>query len=242
MGTRPNGNSLWLDSIKAHLLFFERPLAPVYPAWQGLRMLVAFVVVAVALFFALRHGLAGIRLFDGALRPTLFVAGLLLAFLLLQRAWLKLPFEHIGLRPWHDWTRRERLYLLQVVPLAALAFALVFHAHLQALWQMHGTAGFLVFSLATGMAWGAVQELLYRGWLQTELARRFGPWAGLLLANLAFTFGPLHLDYLTDPQGPRWLGLLAIFGIGLLFGTIYRRSGNLWLPALLHGLWPPNMG
>lgn len=242
MGTGLSGNSLWLDSLKAHLLFFERPLAPAYPASRGLRMLVAFFVVAVALFFALRHGLAGIRLGEGAFRPSLFVAGLFAAFLVLQRAWLHLPFAHVGLRPWRDWTRRERLYLFQVVPLAALVFALVFRTHLQALWQSHGTAGFVVFSLATGLAWGAIQELLYRGWLQTELTRRFGAWAGLLLANLAFTFGPLHLDYLTDPQGPRWLGLLAVFGIGLLFGTLYRRSGNLWLPALLHGLWPPNMG
>jgi hypothetical protein len=98
-----------------------------------------------------------------------------------------------------------------------------------------------VFSVLTGFAWGVVQEFLYRGWLQTELTRRFGGMPGLLVANLVFTFGPLHLDHVLGPHGPSWGTLAAIFGIGLLFGLIYRRSGNLWIPALLHGLWPLNM-
>ena len=37
------------------------------------------------------------------------------------------------------------------------------------------------------------------------------------------------------------VGLAAVFGIGLFFGIVYYRSGNLWIPAVLHGLWPPNM-
>jgi hypothetical protein len=102
-------------------------------------------------------------------------------------------------------------------------------------------AGFVVFSALTGVLWGIVQELLYRGWLQTELTRRFGAVAGLLVATAVFAFGPLHLDYLVAPTGVRWPGLAAIFGVGLVFGLVYLRSGNLWIPAVLHGLWPLNM-
>jgi membrane protease YdiL (CAAX protease family) len=28
----------------------------------------------------------------------------------------------------------------------------------------------------------------------------------------------------------------AIFAIGLFFGVLYRRSGNLWLPAAFHAV------
>jgi membrane protease YdiL (CAAX protease family) len=76
--------------------------------------------------------------------------------------------------------------------------------------------------------------------LQTELTRRWGWVPGWLVANLVFTFGPLHADaYLRG--GVHGGRLLAIFAIGLLFGLLYRRSGNLWIPAVLHGLWPLNM-
>jgi membrane protease YdiL (CAAX protease family) len=98
-----------------------------------------------------------------------------------------------------------------------------------------------VLSVLGGLLWGAVQELVYRGWLQTELARRCGTIGGLVAANVVFTFGPLHLDYFTGPAGVRWAGLAAVFGIGLFFGIVYCRSGNVWIPAVMHGLWPPNM-
>ena len=147
----------------------------------------------------------------------------------------------VGLRPFIDWTRRERLYFAQVVPLAAVVFAVLFRAHLQALHDRHGLAGFLLFSVFGGFAWGIAQELVYRGWLQTELTRRFGAIAGLLVANLVFTFGPLHFDYFGGPDGVRWSGLAAVFAIGLFFGIVYSRSGNVWIPAVMHGLWPLNM-
>jgi len=95
----------------------------------------------------------------------------------------------------------------------------------------------------TGLLWGIVQELIYRGLLQTELVRRLGSITGVVIANLVFTFGPLHFNYfgLGTDSGPRWGMFAAIFGIGLLFGLIYRRSGNLWIPALMHGIWPLNI-
>jgi hypothetical protein len=237
--TRPP--SLLDDSIRAHTLRFGTPLAPAYGDAAGMRMLVAFLIVGVGLFFALRlaAGAMGVR---GLPATNLaFVIVLAVLFLLAQRWFVGAPMAGIGLRRYADWTRRERLYIFQVVPLAIAAFSIVFGAHLLALMELHGVAGFLLFSVLTGLLWGMVQEFLYRGWLQTELTRRFGALAGLLLANVAFTFGPLHLDYLLGAAGVRWGGLAAVFGIGLFFGIVYWRSGNLRIPAVLHGLWPPNM-
>ncbi len=229
------------ESLRAHALMFERPVAPKYADVAGMRMLVAFVAVAVGLFLALRYfsAVAGTR---GSPAANLgFVVALLAAFAAAQRFFVRLPMAEIGLRRWADWTRRERLYFFQVVPLAAAAFAFLFRTHLRALLEQHGVAGLLLFSVLTGLIWGMVQEFLYRGWLQTELTRRFGAIAGLLVANVVFTFGPLHLDYLGGGTGVQWGGLAAVFGIGLFFGLVYHRSGNLWIPAMMHGLWPPNM-
>jgi len=229
------------ESLRAHVLMFETPLAPTYGNAVGIRMLVAFLVVAVGLFFVLRFlaGAAGLR---GAPVANLgFVVALLAAFIVAQRAFVRVPMAAVGLRRFADWKLRERLYFFEVVPLATVVFAIVFHRHLLALLELHGVGGFLLFSILTGLLWGMVQEFLYRGWLQTELTRRFGTIVGLLVANVAFTFGPLHLNYLIAPGGVRWGGLAAVFGIGLFFGIVYYRSGNLWIPAVLHGLWPPNM-
>ena len=233
--------SLLVDSVRAHALRFETPLAPTYGNAAGMRVLVAFLVVGVGMFFALRFlsDAVGVRGLPAA--NLGFVFALLAAFVVAQRALVDVPMADVGLRRFADWTRRERLYFLQIVPLAAVVFAFVFGGHLLALREQRGLAEFLLFSVLTGLVWGMVQEFLYRGWLQTELTRRFGATAGLLAANVAFTFGPLHIDYLVGPASARWGGLVAVFSIGLFFGFVYRRSGNVWIPAVMHGLWPPNM-
>ena len=232
--------SFIVDSARAHLMLFGSPLEPTYGDAVGRRILLAFAGVGLGLFLLLRWVLDATEWRGSPPGRSLFVAALLGAFLVCQKVWIRAPFANIGLRRFADWTRLEWLYLAQVVPLAGMAFSIVFRQHLRKLLEAHGGAGFVVFSLLTGLLWGAVQECLYRGWLQTEFTRRFGWGAGLLLANLAFTLGPLHADYLLG-GAVRWAGLGAIFAIGLVFGLLYRRSGNLWIPALLHGLWPLNM-
>lgn len=237
--TRPP--SLPADSLRAHALRFETPLAPTYEDAAGNRMLVAFFAVVIGMMFAQRW-LADTVDPSGMPAAKLgFVVALLTAFVVAQRLLVALPIATVGLRRFAEWTRRERLYFFQVVPLAAVAFAMVFRGHLRALLEQHGPGGFLLYSVLTGLLWGMAQEFLYRGWLQTDLTRRFGAVAGLLAANMAFTFGPLHFNYLLGPSGLGWGRVVAVFGIGLFFGIVYRRSGNLWIPAVMHGLWPPNM-
>ena len=223
------------------MLRFTRPLAPAFASAAGTRMLIAFVIVGIGLIHVWRVLPDSLGVRGQPAGHLALVLVLLAAFFALQRGFVQLPLAAVGLRRYGDWTRRERLYLAQVVPVAALIFTIVFGKHLGALLERHGVGGFVVLSLLTGLLWGAVQEFVYRGWLQTELTRRFGANAGLIGANLAFTFGPLHLSLLSAPGGVRWDVLFAVFLIGLFFGLVYRRCGNLWLPAVLHGLWPPNM-
>ncbi len=83
--------------------------------------------------------------------------------------------------------------------------------------------------------WGFYQEVVYRGILQTELTRRFGAVAAVIAANIAFTFGPLHFYHFAAAPSP--IAMFAgIFAIGLYFGVLRHRSGNLWLPAVFHGI------
>jgi uncharacterized protein len=231
------------DLIAAHLLRFERPMRGSYEPATGARLLLAFVLVGWVLHPALLW-VAG-RFDHGQLdwvRPAIvltLLAGVVVAMVTLVRA----DRGTIGLHPWRAWTPRERIYLLTVVPLAVVAFSIVFREHFARLVAIHGWFGWLAVSVPVAFLWGVVQELIYRGLLQTELVRRLGSVAGVLLANLAFTFGPLHYRYfgIGTNHPPRWDMFGAIFGIGLLFGILYRRSGNLWIPAILHGLWPLNM-
>ena len=85
------------------------------------------------------------------------------------------------------------------------------------------------------LVWGFYQELVYRGILQTELVRRWGAVRGILVSNLVFTFGPLHFYHLSRSYAslPTFAG---IFAVGLFFGALFERSGNLWIVGTLHGL------
>jgi membrane protease YdiL (CAAX protease family) len=222
------------DSVRAHALQFENPLDPAYPESVGKRALIAFVAVGIGLFYVVR-GAAQLAQTRGIpfVSPAI-VLTMLVAFVVGQRAFVRCAAASFGLRGLDAWTRRERLYLFQLIPALCLLFGYLFRRRFAALAEEQGM--FMVIAVVTGIGWGIVQELLYRGWLQTELTRRFGAIFGLLVANLVFTFGPLHIHDLVAPDGVRWSLVAATFGIGLFFGVVYLRSGNLWIPAILHGL------
>ena len=81
------------------------------------------------------------------------------------------------------------------------------------------------------------QELVYRGILQTELVRRWGSILGILVSNFLFTFGPLHFYHFSHGVSGRALPVFTgVFLMGLFFGVLFRRSGNLAIVGILHGL------
>jgi membrane protease YdiL (CAAX protease family) len=83
---------------------------------------------------------------------------------------------------------------------------------------------------------GFYQEVVYRGILQSELVRRWGALPGILVSNLLYTFGPLHSYYLSSRASLAIPMFASIFAIGLFFGVLFRRSGNLWIVAVIHGI------
>ena len=56
------------------------------------------------------------------------------------------------------------------------------------------------------------------------------------MSNLLFTFGPLHWHYLSSPASRAIPLYAATFAIGLFFGLLFWRSGNLWMAAVGHAI------
>jgi membrane protease YdiL (CAAX protease family) len=70
-----------------------------------------------------------------------------------------------------------------------------------------------------------VEELLFRGYLQTALAKRMKPWLAIVLASGAFA--AIHLQSAAFP-------MLAL--IGGVFGYLFHRTGSLRVSMVLHML------
>lgn len=82
--------------------------------------------------------------------------------------------------------------------------------------------GFLfALVLLIGGAPAVCEELLFRGYIQTRLTRRFPAWVGILVASLLFA--AFHLDP---------VHVIAVFPLGIWMGWLAYRSGSI-LPAML---------
>jgi len=144
--------------------------------------------------------------------------------------------SHLGFRRWRDWTTTEKSYFVQVVVIANLVFPIVLGAQIKNRVAQPGLASSLWTVFVPYLFFGFYQELVYRGMVQLELIRRWRAPAGIVVANMLYTFGPLHWNYFgarASVAGPMFA---AIFAIGLFFGVVYRRSGNLWIVAVFHAI------
>jgi membrane protease YdiL (CAAX protease family) len=215
--------------LRGHLFLFDRRPAPAYGEAGGARLLLTAVVLEGVRLAALRWLHPAIPLW--ALVP------LLLAFALLSvRLGAGLMFSQIGLRPWREWTTTERSYFLQVIVIANVVFPVVLAAPLRDGLARPGVAWTLWSVFVPYLFFGFYQELVYRGMLQLELTRRWGAFAGILVANALYTFGPLHSHYFASRASLAVPMFAAIFAIGLIFGVLFRRSGNLWIVAVMHAI------
>lgn len=72
------------------------------------------------------------------------------------------------------------------------------------------------------------EEVLFRGVLQSMIRRyTHRPWVGILVS--AGLFAPVHWPYVHY--------MPALFVLAIVLGYNYERSGRLWAPILLHGLF-----
>lgn len=219
---------------KGHVFLFGATSPPAYDAATGFRLL---------LIFALLEGIIGPRLWllswlQLPAPPAWFRAPMLLiCALMLVVYFARLPLPQIGLYPWREWSRTEKSYFLQVLVLANAIFFVLFSGRLQRILADGSLWGPASVVLLTYLVWGFYQELMYRGILQTELVRRWGSWAGILVSNAIFTLGPLHFYHFSGGAPAKTLAMFgSIFAIGLFFAILFRRSGNLWIIGIFHGI------
>jgi membrane protease YdiL (CAAX protease family) len=219
----------WSPHLRGHLLLFDRRPAPALTAHAGVRLLLAAALVEVVRLAAVRWLYPGIPRW--VLLPALLGLGLLLVPGI---AGVKL--SRLGFRPWRNWSVPEKSYCLQVVVIANVVFPIVLAAPLGNRIAQAGVAWSLWNVFVPYFFFGFYQELVYRGMVQLELARRWGAPVGIVLANVLYTFGPLHWYYFASRGSLAVPMFASIFVVGLFFGTLYRRSGNLWIVAVFHAI------
>ncbi len=85
--------------------------------------------------------------------------------------------------------------------------------------------------LGVSLLIGLTEELAFRGYLQRILARGMGFWPAALATSLIF--GLMHVS---NPH-ESVIGILNVFGAGLLLCLALKRTGSLWWSIGFHGGW-----
>ncbi len=215
--------------LRGHFLLFDRRPAPAHSSNAGVRLLFAAGFLEVVRLAAVRWLYPAIPLW--LLLPALL--GLAL-WVVPDIAGVKL--SHLGFRRWRDWTTTEKSYFVQVVVIANVVFPIVLAEQIRNQIAQPGLAWSVATVFVPYLFFGFYQELVYRGMVQLELIRRWNVPAGIFVANVLYTFGPLHWSYFGSRASLAVPMFASIFAIGLFFGVLYRRSGNLWIVAVFHAI------
>lgn len=203
---------------------------PMKPGWPEIAISVLLYVVGVSLlgFWMVQmpadQTIVRINV-AGAANFAIGLVALLAAWFLRVRDW-----RAFGFRP------ASRKWLLISAALGVFAFGLIFivegiyfhfitEPNTQADFEAAAQGGMLslMLLLFTGAVLGPIgEELVFRGVVASALDR-YGAWASVI--GSAFIFAAVH--------GPSVIFVDA-FVVGILLGIVFRRSGSIWAPILLH--------
>ena len=84
---------------------------------------------------------------------------------------------------------------------------------------------------------GPVEELLYRGIVQTRLTEAFATAPAVLIAAVVFALVHVPAYSLGGTGGSLATTLVVLFILGGVLGVLYEHTGNLFVPAVAHGLY-----
>jgi membrane protease YdiL (CAAX protease family) len=90
----------------------------------------------------------------------------------------------------------------------------------------------LLLSILLAFTSGFGEEVAFRGYLQSRIARRYNPTIAVLIVAVLFALSH-PLSNVIHPL----LYLATAILVGILFGTIFARTGSLWMGIALHALW-----
>ena len=135
----------------------------------------------------------------------------------------------------HGWrTLLAALGLLAVlqVAMASMQYFLIEHdmlADLRLFYELVRGPDWILATAVIGIGAPLSEELLFRGFLQSALARtRLGFWWAALITAALWT--ALHAGYSA-------VGLVEVFSIGLIFSWLLWRTGSLWVPIFCHAVY-----
>lgn len=215
--------------LRGHLLLFDRRPAAEFSARTGVRLLLVAALVETV-------RLAAVRWLSPVVPLYLLMPALLWFALWVVPRITGMKLSQLGLRPWREWTATEKSYFLQVVVIANVVFPVVLASRIKDRNELSGLAWGLWNVFVPYLFFGFYQEVVYRGMVQLELVRRWGATIGIIVANVLYTFGPLHAYYFASRASLAWPMFAGIFAIGLFFGVVYQRSGNLRMVAIFHAI------
>lgn len=219
------------------------PYAPAYRARSGWHPLVA--AVASAVIYVIAAGAGGL-VFAIAGRPA-NTSGLIAFELLIQTVMITLTVFAAGL---FGGTRRDTLalrapangwrdaiggvVLIAIVSgsyslLAMMLFPDDLVGDLRPFWGIMQSQWWWALALVAVVGAPLSEELLFRGFLQSALARtRLGFANAALITTAAWTV--LHASYSI-------VGLGEVFLVGLVLSWLLWQTGSLWVPIICHGIY-----
>src|SRR6267378_1389002 len=153
---------------RGHLFLFDQPRVRTISSQQGSRLLLVFFFLEAIVRPLLAAGTRWLQISENKWWP-LMQMGILTALV----CWLVISFasvrlSQLGLYSWLHWSRTERFYFLQIVPIAIFVFSFFVSPELRVLWARPDLWVTGLFIFVQQMIWGFYQEFLYRGVLQTE--------------------------------------------------------------------------
>ena len=84
---------------------------------------------------------------------------------------------------------------------------------------------------------GPVEELLYRGVVQSRLREAFAAAPAVLIAAAVFALVHVPAYSLGGASGSLGTTLAVLFVLGGVLGVLYEHTGNLLVPAVAHGVY-----
>lgn len=97
----------------------------------------------------------------------------------------------------------------------------------------HGVSGWVALALVTCVGAPIVEELFFRGLIQTRLVGRYGPVIGIGVTSVLF--GAAHLIGWSGPISLVYA--LGIVGAGVSLGTMRHLTGRLGTSMMTHGFF-----
>jgi len=155
--------------------------------------------------------------------------------------WLnRRPLAALGAAPYRGMLRQSAAGMVGAAAAAGAVYALLAAAGWASLAGPERAVGrFLILLAGQQLLVAGVEELAFRGIVQSLLVDRLGGARGL--GGAAALFGAFHLPnllYQGVPAGLIPIALIALTAMGVVFGAAYERSDRrLAFPVALHAGW-----